>query len=74
MSDEVIHLFIQAPLVGIFVWFVLKYQKTFQDYLTERNGRSEKAQQRVAEALDDVARQLRDGQQLLARIHERVEK
>ena len=54
MQFDLFNLLAQVPLVGIFIWFVLKRDKQFQDslfkrdrqwqdYLRERNGREEKA-------------------------------
>jgi len=54
MEFNPLNLLAQVPLVAIFIWFVLKrdkqYQdstkerdKQWQDYLRERNGREEKA-------------------------------
>jgi len=38
-TDAWINLLVQVPLVGIFVWFTLQQQKSFQAFLKERDDK-----------------------------------
>ena len=72
MSEELLHLAVQIPVVAIFVAFVLQSQKISQRYLTERNAKAEAALMNVAESLSRVAAQLGENEKILERIRERV--
>lgn len=44
----------QAPIVGIFVFFVLKNNEQWRKYLSERNGKLESFIQKNTEVLDKL--------------------
>ena len=58
MEFNPFNLLAQIPLVGIFVWFVLKRDKYWQEYLRERNGREEKALAAIATRLEQMGDKL----------------
>lgn len=72
MSEELLHLLDQFPLVGIFVGFVIYRDRIVTRYLEHRNSKAEAAQAKVAEALNRVAVQLGENEKILGRILERV--
>ncbi len=41
--EQLLQIAIQAPFVALFVWFVLKNNREWRKYLTERNSKLEKA-------------------------------
>lgn len=73
MNQEALHLLVQVPILGVFVWFVIHYQKAFHTYLHARNTKLEKAMGEVATSLKEVSVQLGKNREILARVHERVD-
>lgn len=51
MEEFPLEIIAQVPIVGIFVYFVLKNNQEWRKYLTERNGRSEVAMGKMVETL-----------------------
>lgn len=51
MTDQVLQILVQIPVVAAFVWYALRSQANFQRYLEERNGRLEKALESLAAEL-----------------------
>ena len=54
MDFDIISLLIQFPIVGMFVWFVLKNNNEWRTYLTERNSKLEKTLEKHADVLDKL--------------------
>jgi hypothetical protein len=74
--DTWVNLLIQVPLVGIFVWFSLRQQESFQrdqtrrdtewrDFLREQREANNQALGRIAEEVKTVATQLSSVQSLM---------
>ena len=51
MSNEILQVLVQIPVVAAFVWYALRSQASFQRYLEERNGRLERALESLAAEL-----------------------
>lgn len=56
---------IQIPMVVLFVWFVLKNNQQWREFLKERDSKMEGSLERVALSLENVAKQGRKHSKLL---------
>jgi hypothetical protein len=50
--EQFIPLLAQAPIVGIFAWFVIQNNREWRRYFSERNGKLEKSLDRIAAVLE----------------------
>jgi hypothetical protein len=55
MSDF-LPLLIQAPIVGIFAFYAIQNNREWRRYLSERNGKHERSNEKLVETLDRVAK------------------
>lgn len=54
MSEQLISLLIQVPLVGVFIWFALQNQREFMKALDKRDEAFEKRNAAVIEAINQL--------------------
>jgi hypothetical protein len=60
MSDELLTLLIQIPLVAAFMWYSERMSRQFQDYLREERLERNKSLDKFAEELRTISSVLRE--------------
>jgi hypothetical protein len=58
MSDNMIAILIQIPIVAAFMWYTMRMAREFQEYVASRDVAWQETVEKLSEAIDRISTQL----------------